>query len=163
MNAEPLLSWQSCEIDGYQRMRGFLSGQPGHTLFIIKPIGLSGQHVHLLGAFISDQQERQKVYGLEGAKCAAEEILRDWVCMAAELIQPSRKALANVGTLAASALRTVIADADTQAAMDVEAGVLHAGTARAVFGIIRDVVRPFNTELADALVSPKTEKARVRE
>lgn len=163
MNSERLLNWEAGEVDGCPRVRGFIAGQPGHTLFIIKPVGLDGQDVHLLGALIPDEQERTEVYDFEGAKCAAEEILRAWVSMAAELIEPSRKALRNVGTLATAALRTIVADADTQAAMDVEAGVLHPGTARAMFGILRDVVRPFNGRLADELVSPKTEKARVRE
>lgn len=74
-----------------------------------------------------------------------------------------RAALAKVGTLAGTALRTIVSDMDTQAAMDVEAGVLHGGTAREMFGILRDVVRPFNEQLAEELASPKTEKARVRE
>ncbi|HEY3898959.1 MAG TPA: hypothetical protein VGM54_10120 [Chthoniobacter sp.] len=56
-------------------------------------------------------------------------------------------------------IRAIIERADKHAALDVLSGVLHPGTALAVFGILRDVVRPLDPQLAETLVPRATEDA----
>ena len=59
-------------------------------------------------------------------------------------------------------IRAIVERTDRQAALDVSSGVLHPGTALAIFDIIREVVRPLDPKLADLLVARATKDAASR-
>ncbi|MDR3406349.1 MAG: hypothetical protein P4L99_27945 [Chthoniobacter sp.] len=61
-----------------------------------------------------------------------------------------------------SILVEILHRADQQVALDVDHGVLHPATALAVFGTIRDVVRPLDPNFADRLIPRATEDAASR-
>lgn len=56
-------------------------------------------------------------------------------------------------------IQEILHKADRHVSIDVHAGVLHAGTALAVFGIIRDIIRPLDPNFAERLVARATEDA----
>lgn len=62
-------------------MRGYLSGHPEITLFLLSAANPQGE-VKLRGAFVPDAEEHE-VWEIENAKAAAREYMLDWIEMTA--------------------------------------------------------------------------------
>jgi hypothetical protein len=83
MKTKLTLEWA---VRDAQTLRGYLAGHPETTLFLI----ISGNplaDVRLYGAFVPDNEE-QKLWGINNAKDAAEQYMRDWLEMVAPQFPP---------------------------------------------------------------------------
>ena len=74
-----LLSWTPRDA---KSLRGFLTQDPGTTLFIIEDADDEENRVHLLGFIVPDEEEME-VWHINDAKAAANQYLREWLCTVA--------------------------------------------------------------------------------
>ena len=70
-----------------ETVRGYLSGHPETTLWLLKRARPDGR-VNLLGAFVPDEDEKEE-WDIENAKTAAHVYLREWLMMFAQYKAPN--------------------------------------------------------------------------
>ena len=67
-----------------ETLRGYLSGHPETTLFLLSAANPQGD-VKLRGAFVPDAEE-QEIWDIENAKSAAGKYMLDWIRMVANQV-----------------------------------------------------------------------------